>query len=139
MKYEAVLSIPTVSEANCTEHFTVKAKRHRAQQAVVRSWFKSLPSLPVIPAAVRFTRIAPRELDDDNLHMAFKWIRDELSELILQVKPKAYRDRSGRIKMLKGRADSDKRLKWLYGQEKGQKQAIRIEITELQPDDIDHE
>jgi len=139
MKFDVILLIPTVSEANCTEHFTVKAKRHRAQQAVIRSWFRSLPCFPKVPAEVRFTRIAPRELDDDNLHMAFKWIRDELSELILQVKPKAYRDRSGRIKMLKGRADSDKRIKWYYGQEKGQKQAIRIEIVEIERCDIDHE
>lgn len=78
------------------------------------------------------TRIAPRRLDyDENLPMAFKWIKDALAELI---KPG----------MAVGRADDDKRFRFEFDQRKGEPKeyAIEIEIENIflvRNIDLDHE
>jgi hypothetical protein len=87
-------------------------------------------------------RLSSRELDDDNLASAFKWIRDELSECLIPEARKTYINARGRVQEIKGRADSDKRIKWLYGQEKAAFKGIRIEIdfeSGVKPHDSGHE
>jgi hypothetical protein len=75
-------------------------------------------------------RIGGRELDeDDNLRMAFKWVKDEISECLIPSWRKVYVTPQGQVREIKGRADSDKRISWQYAQEKGKKLGIRIEIT----------
>jgi hypothetical protein len=128
MRQSFELPIKTVSEANCTEHWTTKSKRHKAQQFVIRCAFKQYVQELDLPCTVNLIRIAPRELDDDNLVMSFKWIRDELSECILPEKKAFYVTKEGSIKDLKGRADSDPQILWKYLQEKNKEYGIRVEI-----------
>lgn len=78
-----------------------------------------------------FIRVSSRELDDDNLRMAFKWLRDELSELLIPHESKTALSSSGKRYKLKGRQDSDNRIKWHYGQEKGKFKGIRIRIENV--------
>lgn len=61
---------------------------------------------------VTFTRIAPRELDDDNLRSSFKSIRDGVADAF-------------------GCSDRDPRLLFEYAQERGRphEYAVRITIT----------
>ena len=129
MKTTWEVPIKTVSEANISEHWINRSRRHRYQQRFVRlSYAKEMGKLN-LPCEVTLTRLASRMLDDDNLCYSFKYIRDELSECIFPEKRKFYVTKKGKIKHIKGRADSDPRIKWHYAQEKSSRQGIRIEIV----------
>lgn len=86
-----------------------------------------MPEIPK-PYTVRFTRLAPRRLDSDNLIMAFKKIRDELSDSLNPDNLHYYVDKKGKVKQLKGRNDDDPEVTWEYAQETSKSYAIRIEI-----------
>lgn len=122
------IPIKTVSEANSREHWHKKAQRHQQQQHFVRLAYSSLAIKPSTPCQVILTRLAPRRLDSDNLQMSFKWIRDELADLIIPEETKTYVNRKGKLKTLKGRADDDPRITWLYSQDKAPALGIRIDI-----------
>jgi len=126
------LSIRTLSEANCSEHWSKKHKRHKEQQFYVRwallNHFKDRKDKVNLPCTVKMIRMAPRSLDSDNLVSSFKWIRDEISECLFQEKKTFCVLKSGKIKQIKGRLDSDPRITWLYDQEKSKLYWVRIEI-----------
>jgi len=110
------LPLKTVSEANSSEHWSKKAKRHRVQAFFVRMAFHTLKSPISLPCCVKMTRLGGRGLDaKDNLPMAFKYVADAIADqLIPGLRP--------------GMADDDPRITWEYAQEKAKKQGIRIEI-----------
>lgn len=114
------LPIKTASEANSSEHWTKKAKRHAIQKKWVKwAYHRDKPFLP-LPCVARLTRISPKALDlHDNLRMSLKWVADAVAECI--VPGKAI-----------GRADDEKDIHWEYSQEKGKPReyAVRIEIME---------
>jgi hypothetical protein len=60
--------------------------------------------------------------------MSMKFLRDEISELMLPDLKKTYIDSKGKMRTLKGRADADPRITWVYMQEKSPIYAVRIEI-----------
>lgn len=122
------LPLKTVSEANSSEHWTKKSKRHNSQQWFIRMSFLGHVRDLQLPCKVTLTRLCPRLLDEDNLQTAFKYIRDELSECILPDKDRYYKNKAGIFVKLKGRADSDERITWCYKQEKSSYGGIRIEI-----------
>lgn len=71
--------IRVVSVANLREHWAVKAKRaahHRSMARLVMGQHLR----PTLPVVVTFTRVAPRQLDDDNLRSGFKAIRDGVAD-----------------------------------------------------------
>lgn len=115
------LPIKIANEANSSDHWTKKGKRHKIQKRRIKAEFlKERPKI-TLPCTVILTRIAPRELDEhDNLPISFKWIYDSICDNIIPgLKP--------------GRADSDERIKVIYKQEKGKvrEYAIKIEIYSL--------
>jgi hypothetical protein len=111
------LPIKTKSEANCFEHWTVKHKRHKAQQRAVALALKPLCHHVKLPCRVYLTRFAPNELDEfDNLPSSFKYIVDAICAII-----------TGNY--VAGKADSDKRIKISCDQVKSKEYGIRIEIT----------
>jgi hypothetical protein len=77
------------------------------------SYGGNMPNL--LPCIVRLTRIAPRNLNDDNLAYAFKHCRDVIADLI-------------RPGYAFGRADDTDQIKWEYAQEKGQPKQYGIKI-----------
>lgn len=122
------LPLKTVSEANSSEHWTKSSKRHRQQQFFIRQLFNKESTKIELPCTVKMTRTSTRFLDDDNLRIAFKWIRDEISECLIPEKCGNFVDKKGKIRSLKGRADDDTRITWEYSQEKSKVQGIKIEI-----------
>lgn len=115
------LAKPLPSVANLREHWAVKAKRTAAQRelahlhllasgaAFLREW-RIISGNPAARLAVTFTRINPRELDDDNLRSAFKAVRDTVAKAC-------------------GIDDRSKRYEWTYQQERGAPgYRIRLEI-----------
>lgn len=107
------LPIATKSLTNVRMHWAAKHRLAKAQRQpvglVVRSALKVHP--PTMPLEVTLTRIAPRELDDDNLRGALKSVRDGVADAL-------------------GLDDRDDRVKWLYGQRRGavREQAVEIRV-----------
>jgi len=128
-QFEYVIPIRTVSEANCSQHWTKQRKRHKQQQFFVRASLSKLKEPICLPCTVILTRQSPRTLDEkDNLPMAFKWIADEIADFIFPEKLKFYKNKNGKMVPMKGRSDSDIRIKWDYKQEKCSKYGVKIEI-----------
>ena len=77
------MDVQVVSEANTREHWGKKFKRKKEQQDALRAaWKKAAKKLPrpvAVPCVVRFTRIGPQKLDDDNLSGGFKGLRDSVA------------------------------------------------------------
>ena len=122
----------TVSESNRSEHWTKSSKRHKQQQFFIRALFKSEMEPIPLPCVITLTRIGPRVLDcEENLPMAFKWIKDEIGACLFPEKVLFYRKKGGKIIANKGHSDSDPRVKWKYAQEKGKILGIKIEIEAM--------
>lgn len=100
------------SAGNAREHWRARAKRAKEQRThgrlmvggSIESLFKQIDG----PIFIRFVRVAPRPLDDDNLAFAFKCIRDGVADAF-------------------GVADNHPRIHWEYAQERGKPAQIRIE------------
>jgi hypothetical protein len=123
-----ILPLRTVSEANSSEHWSKKARRHRMQHYFVRlSYNKNVPCMH-LPCKATLTRLAPRQLDTDNLLTSMKYIRDELSECILGIEKKIYRTAKGKFKSICGHNDSDPRISWHYDQRKSKTYGIEITL-----------
>lgn len=112
------LPVKTANEANSTEHWSKKWKRHKNQKQWIKiAFLKRRPKIE-LPCVIALTRIAPRELDlADNLPMSFKFIVDAIAEYIFPGKAP-------------GRADDSKDITWKFYQQKGKvrEYAIRIQI-----------
>ena len=119
-KIEWTLPIKILSEANNTDHWTKKRKRITLQHKWIwHTWNNSQQDIQM-PCLIILTRIAPRELDYDNLVHAFKHIRDAVANICYPG-------------LAPGQADSKKDLSWEYKQEKGspKEYAVKIEIISL--------
>jgi len=127
------LPLKTISESNRSEHWTKSSKRHKQQQFFIRALFNHEGKEIPMPCTITLTRISPRLLDcEDNLPIAFKWIKDEIGACLFPEKVVFYTNKSGRITSNKGHSDSDPRVKWKYAQEKGKRLGIRIEFEPTQ-------
>lgn len=140
------LPLSTVSEANRSEHWTKSSKRHKLQQFFIRQLFlKEAEEIPV-PCQITLIRLSPRLLDsEENLPMAFKWVKDEIGACIFPDKVVDYdikRKAKGtnKVKIVhvknKGHADDSPLIKWKYDQEKSKFLSIRIEIESLIADQL---
>ena len=96
------------STPNLREHWSARAKRTKAQRNAVRLRAPRWTSGPLL--VVRLVRIAPRELDSDNVQGALKACRDAVASWL-------------RVD------DASPLVRWEYAQEKGEP-GIRVEVTE---------
>lgn len=91
-------------------NFWKDAKERKKQRTAVAWSLRQCAPLPSPPVVVTMTRIAPRELDDDNLAGAFKSIRDETASAL-------------------GCGDSVRDpIQWVYKQVKAKGYAVEINI-----------
>lgn len=102
------MRLPSV--ANLRLHWATKARMVKAQRGAVRlALVHRIGSLSSGErAVVTLTRVAPRQLDSDNLASAFKACRDSVADLL-------------------GVDDGGDRVAWLYRQERGPA-AVRIDV-----------
>lgn len=101
------LPIRTVSLANQREHWAKKAKRARKErQAAYLITGRKLPSPPCV---VKLVRVAPRDLDDDNLRGSMKSIRDGIADRL-------------------GIDDRDPSVVWEYDQQRGKPKEYAVII-----------
>jgi len=104
------LPLKTQSTSNLREHWAAKAKRMKPQRdgacLMVKSKIRELGSTRLV---VLLTRIAPLELDDDNLRGALKAVRDGVASAL------RVDDRSPLVR-------------WDYGQRKGEPHQQEVEV-----------
>lgn len=110
------LPLRLVSEANARGHWAKGARRAKQQRGVVRlavrAQWRRLPAGALTALVVTLTRIAPRQLDGDNLQRALKAVRDGAADAL-------------------GVDDGDPRIAWRYAQERPpipRSYAVRIEV-----------
>lgn len=106
----AEIPIRTVSVMNAREHWSVTARRAK-QHRESAGWTLMSSQRPKLPCTVVLTRIAPRELDGDNLQSSLKAVRDGVADWL-------------RVD------DRDPRVSWRYRQQRGKAReyAVRVEI-----------
>lgn len=98
------------SEANGREHWRAKAARTKRHRLMAWANLKTIERPAFLgPVKINLTRIAPRELDGDNLQSGFKATRDGVADWL-------------------GVDDGDKRLDWQYSQRKGAPKYYGVEI-----------
>ena len=106
--------IITVSEANQREHWRVKHKRKKSQQAMIAICLSGIHETPQQKAricAVELHRFGGRSLDQDNLASSFKHVQDAVAKWI-------------------GIDDGNARVQWSYTQDKCDHQrGITINLT----------
>jgi|SRR3990167_11125821 len=103
----------------CANNPVQKREHKRNINAAIRLVWASKERNVVLPCSVRLTRIGHRMLDEDSAIYSLKYVRDEISDLLIPG-------------LARGRADGDKRITWEYGQEIGP-YGIRIEIEYDEP------
>ena len=112
MVINVTLPIKIISEANTRCHWREKSARFKQHRQTARLMMAveagPAPGAPGI--IITLTRIAPRELDDDNLASGFKGVRDGVADWL-------------------GIDDGSKRLKWLYEQRKGPAGVYEAEVA----------
>lgn len=112
---EFIIPIKTVNEANGSHgHWRVKASRRKVQRNMsfgMTSMRLPLPHLRAecLPCIVTLARQSAGTLDDDNLRVSLKSIRDGIAD--------AY-----------GLADNDPRFEWRYGQEKAKRGVCGVRV-----------
>lgn len=110
------LPIRTVSEANNTDHWLKKSKRHAEQKWVVKKIFRDLKLEFDLPIVVTLTRLSSKTLDaHDNLPASVKYIVDQIAAEI-----------TGDERA--GRADDDKRIEWRYDQRKVARNSFGVDV-----------
>ena len=110
------INLKTVSEANCSEHWSKKHKRHRLQKLAIKSALQNLQYMPKFPVHVKFIRQSPRLLDKhDNLPMSFKFLYDAFCDYCIPG-------------LRAGRADDTDQISVEYDQIKSKNYAITVEI-----------
>lgn len=112
---DAPMTLP--NPTNLREHWAAKARRVKAQRLSVALLLRAngvgwrLRQLVAGERlAVRLTRIAPRQLDDDGNVAAFKAVRDEVAEFF-------------------GINDASPLIRFEYAQAKGKPSAVRIDFA----------
>lgn len=111
------LPVRTVSEANCTDHWTKKHKRHRIQQKTVALVLNPVREKIKLPCHITLTRYAPKKLDKhDNLPISLKYILDACCAII-----------TGDFRP--GRADNDDRISVSYEQETSSHYGVKVVFT----------
>lgn len=107
----ANIPIKAVSVANLREHWAQRAKRAKLHRTSARIALHPF-AVPINAVRVRLVRMAPRELDGDNLQSSLKACRDGVADWL-------------------GVADNDPRVSWEYAQERGKPKtyAVRVEVS----------
>jgi len=107
-------NLKTVSP-NLKEHWGKSSKRHSDQRLLLRCFLKMHLKPEILPCTITLTRIAPRQLDYDNLVTSFKHCRDTIADMLIPG-------------LAFGRADGDARITWNYEQRRDKAREYGVEV-----------
>lgn len=107
-----ILPLKLISVLNVREHWSKRADRAKLHRSNAHYYLLAQlgTQRPVFPVLVTITRVAPRELDGDNLQGACKAIRDGIADYFLT-------------------DDRNPQIEWQYGQEKAKDYGVRIDVV----------
>ena len=93
------------SQSNAREHWTTTYKKKKTLHHIAAMGMHGLHPIEYLGSELRvtLTRIGPRQLDDDNLQGAFKFVRDAIAQCIW----------GGRM------GQRDDLAEWVYDQKRG--------------------
>lgn len=112
---EFVIPVKTINEANGSHgHWRVKAERRKEQRLEAKvecvAAFRCYKGEDVLfPSIVTMSRMSAGTLDDDNLRVSLKAVRDGIADAF-------------------GLPDNDPRIEWRYGQEKCRRGAYGVRV-----------
>lgn len=108
------IPLRTVNGLNERAHWSVKAKRAKAERKAV-GWSMACTSAPPLPVVVTITREGPirRPLDGDGLQAAGKHVRDAVADWL-------------------GTDDGNPAIRWEYAQIKAKEYGVLVEVTTAQ-------
>jgi len=106
------VSVPirVVSVMNTREHHQARARRAKLHRQSAHWAMEQTRTRPALPCIVTMTRIAPREMDGDNLQAGMKACRDGVADWL-------------------GLDDADARITWAYAQRKGKPKEYAVEVS----------
>lgn len=108
---EFTIPVKTVNEANGSHgHWCVKASRRKQQRKAAHAIAYWLVPTANLSHVVTMSRMSAGTLDDDNLRVSLKAIRDGIADAF-------------------GIADNDSRIEWRYAQEKCKRGTYGVRIT----------
>jgi hypothetical protein len=108
-RYVIVMDMPQylLSEGNKSDHWSKKHRRNKKRDLWMLAYWRYSRIEVTFPYTIHLTRIAPRQLDDDNWIATAKHFRDWIADKLIPG-------------LAPGRADGDKRITWKYSQRKGE-------------------
>ena len=111
------LPLHTVSTLNAREHWSKRARRAAEHRAVARMVLAARVRGLQLPVQVTLIRVAPRELDLDNLQGSLKSVRDGIADAL-------------------GVDDRTPLVTWVYQQERGEPReyGVRVEVEKVVDD-----
>lgn len=112
MTFNVPIRTRSTNHGNGREHWASRARRVKAERsATMAAWYGAKRKV-TLPCVVTLTRIAPRQMDGDNLQGALKGVRDQVAQQL-------------------GVDDRDARVTWVYGQERGKPRtyAVRVHVS----------
>ncbi len=118
-----LIPIRTKNGLNQRIHWAVRAKQVKAERQATRAaWLRAARTARLLAVialdlgddgpglSVTLARIAPRQMDDDNLRGSLKAVRDEVAACL-------------------GVDDGDARVTWAYGQERGEPKQYGVRVV----------
>lgn len=105
----AVLPIRAHSTLNAREHWAVRSRRAKSHRETAH-WALKSNAAPALPCVVTLTRVAPRDLDTDNLAASMKNVRDGVADWL-------------------GVDDRDARVTWRCEQRRGKPHEYAVEVN----------
>jgi hypothetical protein len=109
---EVEIDMKIVSVANMRLHWAAKARLTKSQRQKTKNALAAVAQsfgVEVLPVTVVLTRIAPRQLDGDNLQSGFKAVRDGVADWL-------------------GVDDGSSLVDWQYCQRSGGPKVYKVEI-----------
>ena len=109
---EVEMDMKIVSVTNMRLHWAAKARLTKSQRQKTRNALAAVAQsfgVEVLPVTVVLTRIAPRQLDGDNLQSGFKAVRDGVADWL-------------------GVDDGSSLIDWQYCQRSGGPKVYKVEI-----------
>jgi len=107
MRFNIPLKLPSLVNTfkNWRSHIALKKK----QKLTTQRYIKKVETFPSPPLLITITRVGPKKLDDDNLAISCKYVRDEIARTV-------------------GIDDGSPLYTWIYKQRAG-KYGVEVEIT----------
>lgn len=85
MKFSIPIKLPSLANLRISWRQMARLKKKQREATAIAIWLsrsRDQEIMPSPPLVVTITRIGPRKLDDDNLAISCKYVRDEVANIV---------------------------------------------------------